>query len=475
MSAYFRSSIIVGLIFGLLVSLACPVASTPATAVSLGSLAVQESLQGKRSANFLPITGKLPSSGLGDSSGSSASLNVSSSGSAPLVEGSVLIGPHVILSGTWDPLDIPGFPTIQIKQTCLELSEHLEQEHYGTIMPPVQAGWTPDVNPREAYDFVDLKEGHLVYIEVECGTWSAGEGSPLIHGVNDDLDIFVWPPGVNHTYANSLVGASTCTGCNPDVGTFVAPVTGNYTIGLDYYSGVVPMGWRCYVSAIGFFHGVVMDGRFAEYDTADIGYNDVFDVRLRMITGTSLDDDLSFSTHVIRNVEIINFFPPNVTVLTPGAVPGDEVGGLVIINWTGSDLNTDEVLQYSVEISNDLGKTWKIIAYTTQTSTLWDPQSAFYGLPPTPREADGTRIPNFLVRVNVTDGRFYASDTSDHPWILRNNEGFPIPPLELFIVFLVAMIVILIIVCDVAVFLYRRGGPRKKRVSLPRQSEIIGY
>ncbi len=409
----------------------------------------------------MPPLGVLPSS-KSSSSSSNARINVSTSSFAPLVDDSLRVGPHVTLNGTWDPLDVPGFPTLKIKQTCLEFSEHLEQEHYGTIYPPVQGGWTPDFNPREAYDYVYLIEGCNTYIEVEYGTWAAGEGSTLWHTGADDIDVFVWPPGVEHTHNNSLTGCCVCTGCNPEVGTFVAPVTGNYTIGLDYYSGVVPMGWRCYVFARSFFQGAIRDGRSVEYDTADIGYNGVFDVRVRRVTGTSLDSDSSWSSFTVSNVTFINFFPPNVTVLSPGETPSNIEGpGLVCINWTSSDPNLDETLQYTVEISNDLGRTWKVIAYTTHTSTVWDPEGAFYGLPPTPYEADGTRIPNFLVRVNVTDGRFLASDVSDNAWIINHLVAMCCPPYELFIVLIIGTIVIILIAIDVVVFLYRRTKIRK--------------
>jgi hypothetical protein len=249
-----------------------------------------------------------------------------------------------------------------------------------------------------------------------------------------------------HTYANSLTGASTATGANPEVGTFVAPVSGNYTIGLDYYSGVVPMGWRVYVYAYQ-ASGIVTDGLSSEMDTAATNTNAAYDVRARMITGTSLDADDTFSSYVVSNVTVINFHAPTITVDSPGATPGTIEGpGLVNINWTGNDVDAGETLGYSVEVSNDSGATWKVIVYgTTQESTVWDPTSAFYGLPATPYEADGSRTPNFLVRVNVTDGRYTASDTCDNAFILDGIQEVIPPPLELFVVIAVVIIVIIIL------------------------------
>ncbi len=461
----FRFLLIAVLAFGLLASLVYPVSPASTAAMPLLSPPVLESLQAGSPHEFklTPLSGvQLLSPD--HRSISDATVAISSSGYAPLVEDSILYGPHITLNGTWDPLDVPGFPTIKIKQTSLEFLYTIEQEHYGTITGPVLGGWNPDHNPREAYDYVYLEKGNNVYVEVEFGTWTAGEGSSLIHGAGDDIDLFVWAPGVEHTYANSLTGKQVPTCCaNPEIGAFTAPVTGNYTIGLDYYSGVVPMGWRCYVYRFAIAGGTLFDGRSAVEDTADIGFDGAFDVRLRRITGTSLDLDDSWATRIISNVTFINFFPPSVIVDSPGEAPGRREGpGLVDINWTSSDLNTDETLQSTVEISNDLGRTWKVICYTTHTSTVWDPDSAFYGLPPTPFEADGiTRIPNFLVRVNVTDGRFFASDVSDFAWSLDDVVACNCIPIELFIFLGVGVVVVLLIAFDVAVLLYRREYPKK--------------
>lgn len=458
-----RLFLIAGFTFGLLASLAYPVSSSPVTPVPLFSSPGQEPTIRIQLQEFTLLPpGKMNHRTHSSSSSTSAKINISSAASAPLVDHSVLYGPHVTLNGTWAPLEVPGFPSITIKQTCLEFLYTIEQEHYGTITGPVLGGWQPDHNPREAYDYVYCEKGQNVFVQVEFGTWTAGEGSSLSHGAADDLDIFAWAPGVEHTYANSLGGMNY--GCNPESITFRAPVKGNYTIGIDYYSGVVPMGWRCYVYRFGVKGGTLFDGRSAVEDTADIGFNGNFDVRLRLITGTSLDADDSYSSHVIGNVTFINFFSPNVTVLTPGDAPSSILGPYPIaINWTGFDPNTDETLQYTVEVSNDLGESWKVIAYTTQTSTIWDPQSAFYGLPPTPWEVDGTRIPNFLVRVNVMDGQYNASDTSDHAWILDDYyRPFLGDPTWTFVVVLVVVVVVILIAIDVAVFIHRRYKPKKK-------------
>jgi subtilisin family serine protease len=379
--------------------------------------------------------------------GSTAEIRATSHGNALVTPDSVWNGTagHVMFEATWDPLIVPGFPAIGIQSTAIELLSTVRQLNNGTITGPVQGGWTPDVNPREGYDYVNLLAGQNVYISIEFGTWTAGEGSALIHGGADDIDVFVWAPEMAHTYANSLTGPTTCTGANPEVGTFVAPVSGEYTIGLDYYSGVVPMGWQVYVYAYQAV-GVETAGLSSEMDTAITDTNAAYDVRARMITGTTLDLDDAFSSYSVSNVYVQNFHQPIVEVTSPGDAADQTVGpGLVNINWTGTDINGD-LLGYSVEVSNDSGATWKVIVYgTTQTSTVWDPQSAFYGMPPTPMNADGTYTPNFLVRVNVTDGRYTDSDVCDNLFILAAEVVIPTPPLELFVVIIVIVIVIIIL------------------------------
>jgi hypothetical protein len=292
-----------------------------------------------------------------------------------------------------------------------------EQEHYGTITGPVQGGWHPDHNPREAYDYVDLLAGDNVYLEVEFGTWTAGEGSTLIHGGSDDLDVFVWPPGVAHTYANSLARGSYG---NPECGTFVAPVSGNYTIGLDYYSGVVPMGWRCYIYRYRAV-GVTTDGLWSKIDTAITGENGVVDVRVRAITGTSLDADDSFSSVVVPSVGLINFFPPVVTVTSPGSDLGETYGGApFLVTWTASDENQDETLHFSVEISNDSGATWsEYVNDTTSNQATVNPLD--------PALADMLPSAHCLIRINVTDGRFTSYDVSDNEFTIAHIEWVETP------------------------------------------------
>ncbi|MFX0168735.1 MAG: S8 family serine peptidase [Candidatus Hodarchaeota archaeon] len=387
-----------------------------------------------------------------------AQLNVSSAANASLFDDSVWEHPHVTLSATWDSLLLPEFPTIYIRQTELEILRIYRQTHYGTIQEPVLAGWHPDHNPREAYDYAFLQEGDVVQLSVEFGTWSDGEGSTLIHGVWDDCDIFVWQPGVDQTWANSLV--SHWSHGNPEVGSFVAPVTGNYTIGIDYYSGVVPMGWYSEIYAWRPFDHI-SEGQTTTFDTASIDLNQVCDVRTTFLTGTSLDfgQTIGFTNdRHIRNVTIKNFFPPVFTVLEPdgGEILGPEP---FRINWTVTDENVDygdESLHFSVELSNDAGFSWKVIEpNTTQTSLLYEGQDGILGITPTDM---------CLVRVNASDGMYTVSRTSSSVFTILLRIGGPPLPWELLmlitgLVFTSAFIVVLVVLI---IHLQRKSSSWKK-------------
>ena len=358
---------------------------------------------------------------------------------AALTENSTWFGPHVEFQANWSPLVLPEFPTIEIRQTRIDLLAVTTDYDYGTITGPVIGGWNPDLNPREDYAYFDVLGGMTVQLSVEFGTWTAGEGSSLTHTAADDCDIFVWAPGVAHTYANSLTGATTASAANPEVGEFVAPVSGTYTVGIDYYSGVVPMGWISDVYAYA-STGVIQDGDTCVMDTYITGTNGAYDVMASFITGTSLDSDPSFgSSRIVSNVTFTNFFAPTIDSLTPNG--GESLGpDPFTISWTASDPNVDvgdEVLGFSVEVSNDSGTTWKVITFgTTLTSIVWDPTSSYYGLAGTDQ---------MLVRVNCTDGRYTASRTSAAVFTVITPTPVPRPPYEMYVVIGVAVIVIVIL------------------------------
>jgi hypothetical protein len=106
----------------------------------------------------------------------------------------------------------------------------------------------------------------------------------------------------------------------------------------------------------------------------------------------------------VSDIQVLNFFPPSITVVYPN---GGEVIGPdpVNISWEVSDVNTDETLLSSIEVSNDSGQNWKTIRQNTRVQYLqWDPTDQFWSYPP------GNQ---FLLRVTVTDGLFTVNDTSD--------------------------------------------------------------
>ncbi len=359
-----------------------------------------------------------------------------------------LTGPRITLECNWSDLIIPEFPTIEIRQTRIELLSEVFHLGYGTIVEPVLAGWYPDVNPREGYDYVDLLAGQAVELSVEFGTWDGepGLGTSITHA--GDIDVFVWAPGVAHTYANSLTGGQTTTGANPEEGTFTAPASGTYTIGLDYYDGPVPMAWKTDVYAYQAIP-VTNDGQAASMDTWNyITSNARYGVRAVLITGTTLDWDTGFSAVSISNVSFTNFFAPVISSIEPNG--GETVGpNPFSINWTATDQNValgDEVLGFSVEVSNDSGLTWKVITYgTTLNSLVWDPSNPYYGLPAGDQ---------FLVRVNCTDGMYTVSRTSAATFTVLGLPPTYTPPYEIYVV--IGVVVIVIVILLVTCLLKRR-------------------
>ncbi len=368
-------------------------------------------------------------------------LNASSSTMAmgPILPNSNWTGPQIDVHTNWSALVIPEFPSISIRQTRVELLSEVFHQNFGTIEGPVIGGWNPDLNPREGYDYVDLLAGQSVEVSVEFGTWDGppGLGTSITHA--GDIDVFIWAPGAAHTGGNSLVGFTMSTGANPETGTFVAPLSGTYTIGLDYYSGPVPMAWKTDVYAFQAV-GVTADGQSAMIDSSSTGTNARYGVRTSMITGTTLDADSAFSSYTVSNIGFTNFFAPTILSIEPNG--GEVLGpGPFQINWTATDPNVatgEEVLQFSVEVSNDTGATWKSVSFgTTLNSIVWDPQNPYYGLPAGDQ---------FLVRVNCTDGMYSTSLTSAAVFTVEGVPPAVYIPYELIVAGAVIAIVIIILI-----------------------------
>jgi hypothetical protein len=370
----------------------------------------------------------------------SGSIQVTNPVNQPLVSHSSWNGPQVTFEATFGQLAIPGFPSVQVRQTRLELLSGVDVNEFGTIDEPLFPGWFND-NPAliEAWVYADLLAGQEVNFQVEFGDWTGtpGLGTALSH--QGDCDIFVWAPETPMTYGNSLTGPSTASGANPEIGTFIAPISGTYAIGIDYYDGDTPMGWICTLAARQ-SAGFTETGLTATVDTSFTSTNARYDVRALAITGTSLDFDPSLTGILVENVTITNFFPPTLTLTAPNV--GDEFNWLnpVTISWTATDPNVatgEELLGFSVEVSNDTGATWKTVIFgTTQTSATWEPSSPFYGLPPGE---------DFLVRVNCTDGMYTVSETMTGTFKVVYEPLPPPPPYELITIIVVVVIVIIIL------------------------------
>jgi hypothetical protein len=370
--------------------------------------------------------------------------------STAITDDMVINGPHAEITATFGTLTIPGMPTVGVRQTAIDMLSGITYEDYGTVTADEAIpGWFSD-NPAniENIVYVDgILAGQECRFTVEFGTWvgDPGVGGTLTH--QGDFDIMVWAPGdTSFNYDYSLTGSSTASGANPEVGFFIAPATGTYTFGIDYYSGTLPIGWIFKFSAAS-VDTYIADGLTYTFDTHAIGTNAVFDVRARAVTGTSLDFFAEYSAISASNVTITNFFPPTVDITYP--VGGEDLTWNVPFNitWTGTDPNVpEETLQYTVEVSNDTGATWKVVVFgTILNQASWDPTSSFYGFPPGDQ---------FLVRVNCTDGRFIHSDTIGAVFTLTYVTPPPPPPWELITIAVVAIVVVVILL--VTCFLKRK-------------------
>ncbi len=131
-----------------------------------------------------------------------------------------------------------------------------------------------------------------------------------------------------------------------------------------------------------------------EIDTRALGNN-----ASCTITATAWLDNGTAIVKEFTNVYIGNFFVPKVHVVNPNGE--EDWTSPHNITWIASDVNVDDELLFDVYLSSDNGKSFEIL--TTSTSLTWF-EFDF---------ADVYRLDSYLIRVRVTDGIYYSSDTSD--------------------------------------------------------------
>jgi hypothetical protein len=106
----------------------------------------------------------------------------------------------------------------------------------------------------------------------------------------------------------------------------------------------------------------------------------------------------------------INISPnaPAVTVLSPNG--GEAIGGSMVITWSGSDPDANDVLRYTIQYSADNGATWTALATNIGGNSLTISDTS--GL------AGSTQA---RVRVIASDGVNTSHDTSDAPFTMSNH------------------------------------------------------
>jgi hypothetical protein len=131
-----------------------------------------------------------------------------------------------------------------------------------------------------------------------------------------------------------------------------------------------------------------------EIDTRSLGNNATCTINA---TAWLTNGSIFFQT--FTNVHIGNFFVPKITLTSPNG--GEVWVGVNDITWIASDTNTGDSLRYTVLVSSDGGKSFDILASSiSQKWFEWDC-------------SDLDLLDTYIVEVEVTDGIYFNSDSSD--------------------------------------------------------------
>jgi hypothetical protein len=359
-------------------------------------------------------------------------VNETSTGAA-VPDDSRWSGEHITFNGTVEPW---GFNALPVHHMYTDLQVLLGDAWIENAIFTA-ANYSTDAY----FDIPGVVPGMLIVVETDA-TEVGGPGP----GVPSDNDLYLEDPN-GATVA--LSGGAT----SHESLDHTASMAGTYRVRVHYWGsalgGGVWGGWDHLAFWVDISAKIAIENpsppgaRTALWDTHSLGANMAVDMGLKIITGTSIDQTQALVT-TRTNVSVENFFVPVLSLLNP--VAGDVRGPEPFwFNWTASDQNSDEVLGFSVEVSNDGGLNWTLIVPgTLEMAALWDPYG-FYGLNATDQ---------MQFRVNCSDGMFIVSQTSGTFTVVELVPPPPPPAYELMVV--IAVIVIVIIILLMTCILKRR-------------------
>ncbi len=154
-------------------------------------------------------------------------------------------------------------------------------------------------------------------------------------------------------------------------------------------------------SAIPVTLAVEEDDGHTEIDTRALGNNATV-----LINSTAWLTNGSVMSTVFSNVFIGNFFVPHVTIAAPNG--GEVWTGVHNITWTAQDSNAGETLLFDVFFSDDSGESFEPLGLAISATRLEWNTSAL------------DRLSSYLIKVRVTDGIYFADDTSDSVFTAGN-------------------------------------------------------